>query len=50
MDTAVGLVEAYLYANGYFTVTEHPIIEELGDGGYRTVTDDGESSVMVLDL
>ena len=39
MDTAVALIETYLRVNGYFTVTEYPIIEAIGDGGYRTVTD-----------
>jgi hypothetical protein len=27
MDTAVALVEAYLRVNGYFTVTEYPVLE-----------------------
>ncbi len=39
MDTAVGLVQSYLYMNGYFTVTEYPVLELMGDGEYRTVTD-----------
>jgi hypothetical protein len=39
MDTAVALVETYLRVNGYFTVTEYPIIELGQHGGYRTVTD-----------
>lgn len=39
MDAAVGLVEAYLYANGYFTVTEYPVIEAQRGGGFRAVTD-----------
>jgi len=39
MDTAVGLVETYLRVNGYFTVTEYPVIQAERDGGYRTVTD-----------
>jgi hypothetical protein len=39
MDTAVALIETYLRVNGYFTVTEYPIIETLPTGGYRTVTD-----------
>jgi hypothetical protein len=39
MDTAVGLVQSYLYMNGYFTVTEYPVLELMTDGGYRTVTD-----------
>ncbi len=39
MDTAVGLVQSYLYMNGYFTVTEYPVLELITDGEYRTVTD-----------
>jgi hypothetical protein len=39
MDTAVGLVETYLRVNGYFTVTEFPVIESFDDMEYRTVTD-----------
>lgn len=39
MDTAVGLVQSYLYMNGYFTVTEYPVMELLADGEVRTVTD-----------
>jgi hypothetical protein len=39
MDTAVGLVEAYLRVNGYFTVTEYPVVEARKYGDYRTATD-----------
>ncbi|GIT99113.1 hypothetical protein [Sulfurovum sp. TSL1] len=39
MDNAVAIVEAYLYINGYFTVTEYPVIEAVEEGGYRMVTD-----------
>jgi hypothetical protein len=39
MDSAVAIVQAYLHANGYFTVTEYPVIEVLGEGQYRTATD-----------
>jgi hypothetical protein len=39
VDAAVGLVEAYLYANGFFTVTEYPVIEAQRGGGFRAVTD-----------
>lgn len=39
MDTAVALVKSYLQANGFFTVTEYPILETIGDGTSRTVTD-----------
>ena len=39
MDTAVSLVQSYLFANGFFTVTEYPILETLAVGDSRTVTD-----------
>jgi len=39
MDTAVSLVQSYLFANGFFTVTEYPILETLAVGDPRTVTD-----------
>ena len=39
MDNAVALVQAYLRVNGYFTVTEFPVIEALRGGAYRTATD-----------
>lgn len=39
MDPAVALVRAYLHVNGYFTVTEYPVLEALEAGGYRTMTD-----------
>src|SRR5262245_36798390 len=39
MDHAVALVESYLRVNGYFTVTEYPVIEACRFGGYRTATD-----------
>jgi len=39
VDTAVALVQSYLYANGFFTVTEYPILETLEPGASRTVTD-----------
>jgi hypothetical protein len=38
MDTAVALVKTYLQANGFFTVTEYPILESVGLTT-RTVTD-----------
>jgi hypothetical protein len=38
MDTAVALVKTYLQANGFFTVTEYPILESIGLTT-RTVTD-----------
>lgn len=39
MDNAVSLVQAYLRLNGYFTVTEFPVIEAARHGGHRTATD-----------
>jgi hypothetical protein len=39
MADAVDLVRAYLHVNGYFTVSEYPVLEQQRDGGYRTVTD-----------
>lgn len=39
MDTAVALVQAYLHVNGYFTVTEFPVLEALGSDHTRTMTD-----------
>lgn len=39
MDTAVALVQSYLYMNRYFTVTEYPVLELTEGGEYRTVTD-----------
>lgn len=39
MDVAVGLVQAYLRINGYFTVTEFPIVQSIGEAAYRAATD-----------
>lgn len=39
MDNAVSLVQAYLRFNGYFTVSEFPVIEAKRSGDYRTTTD-----------
>ncbi|MCL1594962.1 MAG: hypothetical protein M3132_11490 [Actinomycetia bacterium] len=39
MDTAVALVKSYLQANGFFTVTEYPILEVVAEESPRTVTD-----------
>lgn len=39
MNSAVALVEAYLHANGYFTVTGYPIIEAMEGDTYRVRTD-----------
>jgi hypothetical protein len=39
MDTTIELVEAYLQVNGYFTVTEYPVLEALTAGGECAATD-----------
>jgi len=39
MDHAVAVVQAYLHVNGYFTVTEHPMVEVMRPGMHQTVTD-----------
>lgn len=39
MDNAVALVRAYLQLNGYFTVTEYPVVRRTGDGSFRTLTE-----------
>lgn len=39
VDNAVALVQAYLNLNGYFTVTEYPILEVKRTRRYRMVTD-----------
>ena len=39
MDNAVALVQAYLRLNGYFTVSEYPVIASRGAADYRTATD-----------
>lgn len=39
MDTAVALVQAYLNVNGYFTVTEFPVLEAARGLPARSVTD-----------
>lgn len=38
MDSAVSLVQTYLRVNGYFTVTEYPLVEIRGEDA-RTLTD-----------
>lgn len=38
MDTAIALVRSYLQTNGFFTVTEYPILESIGPTT-RNVTD-----------
>jgi len=39
MDGAVAIVETYLRLNGYFTVTEFPVVELHDGADYRTATD-----------
>lgn len=40
MDNAVALVETYLRINGYFTVSEYPVVEAVDQyGNYQTRTD-----------
>ena len=39
MDNAVALVSAYLQVNGYFCVTEYPLLEASKSGDVRTVSD-----------
>ena len=39
MDAATALVRWYLHVHGYFAVTDYPIIEEVHEGQYRSVTD-----------
>jgi hypothetical protein len=39
VDTAVALVQAYLHVNGYFTVTEYPVLEAFHRTHARAVTD-----------
>ena len=39
MDAAVSLVQTYLRVNGYFTVTEFPVVEHVSESDFRTATD-----------
>jgi hypothetical protein len=39
MDSATALTRVYLHLNGYFTVTEYPVLELMARGGYRAATD-----------
>lgn len=39
MDSAVALVQTYLRINGYFTVTEFPVVEMIRGPDYRMATD-----------
>ena len=38
MDPALALAQAYLQINGYFTVTDYPVVEAVPEG-YRSATD-----------
>ena len=39
MDNAVALARAYPQLNGYFTITEYPVVRKTGDGSFRTLTE-----------
>ena len=39
MDNAVALIRAYLQLNGYYTITEYPVVRKMGEHQYRTLTD-----------
>lgn len=39
MDSAVSLVQTYLRINGYFTVTEFPVVESISGAEYQMATD-----------
>ena len=39
MDSAVALVRTYLQINGYFVVTDYPVVELDRDGSARSMTD-----------
>lgn len=39
MDSATALTRVYLHLNGYFTITEYPVLELMARGGYRAATD-----------
>jgi hypothetical protein len=39
MDMGVALVQAYLRAHGYLTVSEYPILEAMRNGDHRIATD-----------
>jgi hypothetical protein len=39
LDVATSLVQAYLHVNGYFTVTDYPLVESVPDSAPRTLTD-----------
>lgn len=39
MDPAVALTRAYLQLNGFFVMTEYPVMESMASGGTRPTTD-----------
>lgn len=39
MDNAVALVRTYLQLNGYFTITEYPVMARAGSHQFRSLTD-----------
>lgn len=39
MDISVAIVQAYLRINGYFTVSEYPVVEAMRHGGYRAAAE-----------
>lgn len=39
MDNAVALVRAYLQLNGYFTITEYPVVQRIREREFRTLTE-----------
>lgn len=39
MDISVAIVQAYLRINGYFTVSEYPVIEAMRRGQFQAATD-----------
>jgi hypothetical protein len=39
MDNAVALVRAYLQLNGYFTITEYPVVQKVREREFRTLTE-----------
>ena len=50
MDNAVALVQACVRLNGYFTVTEHPVITTKRDGTYDPATDLGPVADRFADM
>jgi len=39
MDSAVELVRSYLKINGYFVITDYPVVEAIGHAQVRSITD-----------